>query len=92
MSSLIRNRENSAAEFSVIQHSKGADCASLIYDMSSDLFCSRKVLLKILDDGFRSLPHLLHANGVMIVLQVPTISSVRVISHLVPISKLPVLK
>jgi hypothetical protein len=49
-------------------------------------------LLKILDDGFRSLPHLLLANGVMKRSKVPTISSVRVISQGVPISKLPVLK
>jgi hypothetical protein len=92
MSSLIRSRGNSAAEFCVIQHSKGADCASLICDVSSDFFCGRKALLKILDDRFRSLPHLLHANGVMILLQVPTISSVLVVSHRVPISKLPVPK
>ena len=52
----------------------------------------RKALLKILDNGFRSLSHLLHASGVMIPLQVPTICSVRVTSHRVPISKLPVLK
>jgi hypothetical protein len=86
-------RGNCTAEFSVIQHNKGADCASSICDKSSDFFlCGRKALLKILDGGFLSLPHLLHASGMMIPLQVPTISSVRVISHRVPISKLPVLK
>jgi len=49
-------------------------------------------MVKILDDGFRCLPRLLHASGVMIPFQMPTISSVRVISHRVPISKLPLLK